>query len=58
MGCSRRARGTSTETAGGALLVEADRRHRAELDRRLADWSPEELEVFAALLRRYNAGEA
>ena len=26
--------------------------------RRLADWSPEELEVFAALLRRYNAGEA
>jgi DNA-binding MarR family transcriptional regulator len=42
-------------TAQGAqLLEEAARLQRAELDRRLADWSPDDLAAFARLLRRYN----
>jgi DNA-binding MarR family transcriptional regulator len=53
-----RARVLRVSAAGRELLAEADRRHRAELDRRLADWSPREVEVFARLLRRYNDGEA
>jgi DNA-binding MarR family transcriptional regulator len=41
-------------SAGAALLEEAARRQRAELDRRLADWTPAEAAEFARLLRRYN----
>jgi DNA-binding MarR family transcriptional regulator len=39
---------------GAALLADAARRQRAELDRRLADWSAEEVAEFARLLSRYN----
>jgi DNA-binding MarR family transcriptional regulator len=41
--------------AGADLLDEAAGRRRAELDRRLAAWDPADVEVFARLLRRYNA---
>ena len=41
-------------SSGARLLDEAARGQREELDRRLADWSSEELRVFARLLRRYN----
>jgi DNA-binding MarR family transcriptional regulator len=40
--------------AGAALLEEATRRQRAELDRRLADRTPAEAAEFAPPLRRYN----
>jgi DNA-binding MarR family transcriptional regulator len=39
---------------GAALLEDAGRLQRAELDRRLAGWSREDAETFARLLRRYN----
>jgi DNA-binding MarR family transcriptional regulator len=39
---------------GAALLEDAGRLQRAELDRRLAGWSREDVETFARLLRRYN----
>jgi DNA-binding MarR family transcriptional regulator len=40
---------------GAQLLDEAVRMQRAELDRRLVDWEPDDVETFARLLRRYNA---
>jgi DNA-binding MarR family transcriptional regulator len=40
--------------AGDRLLDGATERQRAELDRRLAGWSPAEVAELARLLRRYN----
>jgi DNA-binding MarR family transcriptional regulator len=42
--------------AGSALLAEAARAQRKELERRVADWEPGRLAEFAGLLRRFNAG--
>jgi|tagenome__1003787_1003787.scaffolds.fasta_scaffold20937032_3 DNA-binding MarR family transcriptional regulator len=42
--------------AGSALLAEAARAQREELERRVADWEPGRLAEFAGLLRRFNAG--
>jgi DNA-binding MarR family transcriptional regulator len=43
--------------AGRALLEEAAARQRAELARRVTDWSDAELAAFASALQRYNAAE-
>jgi DNA-binding MarR family transcriptional regulator len=43
--------------AGRALLQEAAATRQAELARRVATWSDEELAAFAAALQRYNAAE-
>ncbi|MCW2618919.1 MAG: MarR family transcriptional regulator [Modestobacter sp.] len=43
--------------AGRALLHEAAATRQAELTRRVATWSDEELAAFAAALQRYNAAE-
>ncbi|MGY5882310.1 MarR family winged helix-turn-helix transcriptional regulator [Modestobacter lacusdianchii] len=47
----------SVTTAGRALLEEAAAARQAELARRVAAWSDEELAAFGAALRRYNAAE-
>jgi DNA-binding MarR family transcriptional regulator len=43
--------------AGRALLQDAAATRQAELARRVASWSDEELAAFAAALQRYNAAE-
>jgi DNA-binding MarR family transcriptional regulator len=43
--------------AGRALLQDAAATRQAELARRVAAWSDEELAAFAAALQRYNAAE-
>jgi DNA-binding MarR family transcriptional regulator len=43
--------------AGRALLRDAAATRQAELARRVAAWSDEELAAFAAALQRYNAAE-
>ena len=43
--------------AGRALLQDAAATRQAELARRVAAWSDDELAVFAAALQRYNAAE-
>ncbi|MCU1604876.1 MAG: hypothetical protein JWP46_1341 [Modestobacter sp.] len=43
--------------AGRALLDEAATLQRAELARRVVDWSDQELAAFASALQRYNAAE-
>jgi DNA-binding MarR family transcriptional regulator len=43
--------------AGRALLQDAATTRQAELGRRVATWSDEELAAFAAALQRYNAAE-
>jgi DNA-binding MarR family transcriptional regulator len=43
--------------AGQALLQDAAATRQAELARRVAAWSDEELAAFAAALQRYNAAE-
>jgi DNA-binding MarR family transcriptional regulator len=42
--------------AGSALLADAARAQREELERRVADWEPGALAQFASLLRRFNTG--
>jgi DNA-binding MarR family transcriptional regulator len=44
-------------SAGRRLLDEAAATRRAELARRVAGWSEDELAAFAAALQRYNAAE-
>jgi DNA-binding MarR family transcriptional regulator len=52
-----RGRVLTVTPAGRALLQEAAAARQAELTRRVATWTDEELAAFAAALQRYNAAE-
>jgi DNA-binding MarR family transcriptional regulator len=52
-----RGRVLTVTTAGRALLQDAAAARQAELARRVAAWSDQELAAFAAALQRYNAAE-